>query len=77
MREKKAYYQQELMNALERPHHEKHLWRMNKGKRTFTMPLGDEVEILEKDSRGKASACSGYDLYCPHYDLNGYIPRES
>jgi len=65
------------MNALEHPHREKRSRRMNKGKRTFTMPPKDEVEILEKDPRGKAPATTGYDPYCPHYDLNGYIPRES
>jgi flagellar basal body rod protein FlgC len=74
MREKKEYYRQELLKALERPHHSR---RMNKGKRTFAMPLDDEVEILEADPRGKAPANSGYDPHHPHYDLNGYIPRES
>jgi len=77
MREKKEYYRQELLKALERSHHEKRSRRMNKGKRTFAMPLDDEVEILEKDPQGKALANSGYDSYRPHYDLNGYIPMES
>ena len=38
MREKKEYYRQELMKALERPHHGKRSRKISKGKWTFAMP---------------------------------------
>ena len=41
------------------------------------MPPDHGVEIPGVDPRDKALATIGYDPHHPHYNLNGYIPRES
>ena len=72
MREKKEYYRQELMKALEHAHHGKRSRKISKRKRTFALLADEEV-----DPKGKAPIGTGYDPRRPHYDLNGYMPKES
>ena len=72
MREKKEYYRQELMKALEHAHHGKCSRKISKGKRTFALPPDNEV-----DPKSKAPVGTVYDPHRPHYDLNGYMPKES
>jgi len=72
MRGKKEYYRRELMKALEHNHHGKCSKKVSRGKRTFTRPPDNEV-----NPKVKALVGTGYDPRRPHYDLNGYKPKES
>ena len=58
----------ELKEALQQSCNRKHARRMKKGRRTIAMrPI----------AVGIGSGVPAYDPQHPHYDLNGYISRES